>query len=224
MHAPRRNASGSKRIIQSLGRICLTAAILILSWTALRKTIAMAQGLYESPMPLPYAYAPSPNMDERPDGTAVNCIVLHATVEPTTEGTVGLFLDPKTKVSAHFVVGKDGRVVQMVPVEKRAWHAGTSVFDGVNRVNDFSVGVEIVNLNDGKDPFTSAQYEAVAGLIRFIRSKYTVPDDNIVSHAQVALPVGRKSDPVGLDFQRVKDLAQLGPIEHAPATASGVVH
>jgi N-acetyl-anhydromuramyl-L-alanine amidase AmpD len=153
-------------------------------------------------------YVASPNCDNRSGNAPVSCIVLHATVEPTTEGTIKIFLDTARQVSAHFVVGKDGRIVQMVPLEKRAWHAGVSVFDGVKRVNDYSIGIEIVNLNDGKDPYTDAQYRAVADIIRFVRMHYTVPDARIVSHAQIALPPGRKSDPLGLDFDRVRALAR----------------
>ena len=165
-------------------------------------------------MPMPYAFVSSPNVDERPEGAIINCIVVHATLEPTTEGTIGIFLTPEKRVSAHFVVGRDGRVVQMAPVEKRAWHAGTSVLDGLGKVNDFSVGIEMVTLNDGKDSYPPEQVEAVAGIIRLIRSQYDVPDARIVSHAQVALPAGRKSDPAGFDFDKLRALARsVGPMD-----------
>ena len=160
-----------------------------------------------SSFPFAYAFVPSPNVDDRPPGAEVNCVVLHATVEPTTEGTVKIFLDPARKVSAHFVVGKDGRVVQMVPVEKRAWHAGVSEWDKAPHVNDYSVGIEIVNLNDGRDPYPDAQLQAVAGIIRLLRSRYPIPDSRIVSHADIALPTGRKSDPKGLDFDLIRTMA-----------------
>jgi N-acetyl-anhydromuramyl-L-alanine amidase AmpD len=172
-------------------------------------------------MPLPYDFIPSPNYDERPAGTTVSCIVLHSTVEPTTQGTVNIFLDDKRagRVSAHFVVGKDGRVVQMVPIEKRAWHAGKSVFNGQNNVNHFSVGIEMVNLNDGNDPYPDEQYHAVAGIIRFLRSRFDIPDSSIVSHQQVATAAGRsdKTDPLGFDFTKVCQLARVTP---AAATAT----
>jgi N-acetylmuramoyl-L-alanine amidase/AmpD protein len=168
--------------------------------------IAMAQF---SSLPLAYAYIPSPNCDDRPpDAPPISSVVLHATVEPTTEGTIHIFLDPARKVSAHFVVGRDGRIVQMVPVEKRAWHAGVSVLDGVPGVNDYSVGIELVNRNDGKDPYPEAQLQAVAGILRLLRSRYSIPDARIVSHAQIALPPGRKSDPLGLDLDKVRALAR----------------
>lgn len=153
-------------------------------------------------------YVPSPNCDERSGNAPVSCIVLHATVEPTTEGTIGIFLDKARKVSAHFVVGKDGRIVQMAPLEKRAWHAGNSIWEGVKRVNDYSIGIEMVNLNDGKDPYPEPQVQAVAKIIRFVRVHYDIPDSRIVSHAQIALPPGRKSDPLGFDLDRVRALAK----------------
>ena len=161
-----------------------------------------------NPTPLVYAFVPSPNFDDRPSGATVDCLVIHATVEPTTEGTMDIFLTPSRKVSAHFVVGRDGRVVQMVPVEKRAWHAGNSQFDGASAVNNFSVGIEMVNLNNGKDPYPVEQMEAVAGIVRLLRSRYGIPDKRIVSHAQIALPAGRKNDPVGFDFEKLKEMAR----------------
>lgn len=159
------------------------------------------------PMPMPYYYIASPNFDERSYGGKIDCIVLHATVEPTTQGTVDIFLKPSSSVSAHFIVGKDGQVIQMVPVEKRAWHAGPSELEGKPFVNDYSVGIEMVNHNNGNDPYPEPQMQAVAGIIRFIRSRYPIPDSRIVSHAEVARPAGRKSDPMNFDFARIRALA-----------------
>lgn len=173
--------------------------------------LALVANLHRYKPPLPhlpfvYAYVPSPNRDERPVLSVINCVVLHSTVTHTTEETTRHFQNPFSKVSAHFVVGKAGEVVQMVPIEKRAWHAGTSILEGQERVNDFSVGIEIVNLNDGNDEYTEMQTLAIAGIIRFLRTRYTIPDSHIVSHAQVALPPGRKSDPIKFDFEKLKRL------------------
>jgi len=198
-------------------RLLLALALLALlmpSYRFLRN--AMAQF---APMPLAYAYVPSPNCDDRPPGATLTCVVLHATVEPTIEATLRIFLDPKRKVSAHFVVGKDGRVVQMVPVEKRAWHAGVSVLDGSPGVNDYSVGIEMVNRNDGRDAYTESQMQAVAGILRLLRARYDISDAHIVSHAQIALPPGRKSDPLGFDFDRVRALARIDGGGASPAAA-----
>ena len=150
-----------------------------------------------------YTAIPSPNYNERPSGGRVDCIILHATAQPLFVDTIHRFEDPSTKVSAHFVVDRDGTVIQMVPLTKRAWHAGVSSFDGVPGVNDYSIGIEMTNDNDGKDPYPSAQYAAVAEIIRRCRLHYNIPDSRIVSHAVVALPPGRKTDPEGFDFARL---------------------
>jgi N-acetylmuramoyl-L-alanine amidase/AmpD protein len=159
-----------------------------------------------APIDSAYRYIPSPNLNDRPFGAVVDCIVLHSTAGSTLQSAVDIFEDPASRVSAHFVVGKDGTVVLMAPLEKRAWHAGASMLDGESNVNDFSVGIEIVNENDGVDPYTPAQYAAVAGIIRRIRTRCDIPDDRIVSHAAIALPRGRKSDPKGFDWARLRRL------------------
>jgi N-acetyl-anhydromuramyl-L-alanine amidase AmpD len=173
------------------------------------------------PLPLAYPFLPSPNCDDRPEGAVVSCVVLHATVVPTVKETIDIFLGRgERRVSAHFVVGKQGRVVQMVPVEMRAWHAGPSVLEGIEGVNAFSVGIEMVNRNDGKDPYPDAQVEAVAGIIRLIRSQYDVPLGRIVSHAEIAIPPGRKDDPLGFDFDRLRRLVSATPLPQAEASHS----
>jgi len=213
--SPRRGRTS--RRVRSLQRRRIAVLLLacgLFATLLIRRPLAVA--LTPAPMPLPYDFVPSPNCDNRPAGATINCLVLHATVEPSTEGTMGIFLTPTRKVSAHFVVGRDGRVVQMVPIERRAWHAGPSVLDGTPGVNDYSVGIEMVNLNDGKDPYTDAQIHAVAGILRFLRSRYVIPDSRVVSHASIALPAGRKSDPVGFDFARVCALARTEPALKPP--------
>jgi N-acetyl-anhydromuramyl-L-alanine amidase AmpD len=152
----------------------------------------------------------SPNQGVRPNGSNVNSVVVHATVIPSLEKTVYHFLNQGSQVSAHYVVGKDGTVVQMVDDTARAWHAGVSELAGTKNVNDFSVGIEIVNLNDGKDRFTEAQYKAVASIVHHLRQQYFIPDSRIVSHERVALPAGRKNDPKGFSFAHLLKLLQSG--------------
>jgi N-acetylmuramoyl-L-alanine amidase len=151
-------------------------------------------------------FIPSPNQNARPPGTVVTAIVVHATVGPTLQGNINWFLTPRSQVSAHYLVAQDGTIVQMVEDTARAWHAGVSELEGVRGVNDFSVGIEIVNRNDGIDPYTDAQYASVAAIIRHVREQYWVPDSRIVSHETVARPAGRKNDPKGFDFQRLLKL------------------
>ena len=96
------------------------------------------------------------------------------------------------KVSAHFVIGRNGDVTQFVPVTRRAWHAGESWFDGRDRVNDFSVGVELVGSDDTR--FTDSQYDVLANLTRGLQKAWpTITSDRIVGHSEIA--PGRKTDP-----------------------------
>lgn len=155
-----------------------------------------------------YEQSPSPNQGRRPLFARVDCVVLHATATDSFPATVRILSSPRTGVSAHFLVGKDGRVVQLVPIERRAWHAGVSRLDGRPDVNSRSVGIEILNRNDGLDPYTDAQYRAVADILRRLRACYRLPDERVVSHAEVAVPPGRKSDPLGFDFDRVRRLSR----------------
>jgi N-acetylmuramoyl-L-alanine amidase len=159
------------------------------------------------PMPLAYPFLASPHFEERPPGVTIDAVIVHATTISSLEESVSYFLEPTTEVSAHFVVDRDGAVVQLVPIEKRAWHAGKSILNGRERVNDFSVGIEMVNMNNGEE-FPEVQYEAVAGIIRLLRSRYQIPDERIVSHAEVATPPGRKTDPRGFDLVKLREMTR----------------
>lgn len=126
-------------------------------------------------------FVKSPNWDVRPLDGKIDAVIVHSTVINTLEGTERAFLDDKVRrVSAHYVVDRDGTIVQMVDERFTAWHAGVSELEGRTGVNDFSVGIEIVNLNDGKDPYTDAQYDAVARIIRDLRSRWTIPDHRVM--------------------------------------------
>lgn len=161
----------------------------------------------------------SPNHDERPPGTEISLVVLHSISLPPGEYGGGdierLFtncLDPQAhpyfreicglKVSAHFLVQRDGAVVQFVPVERRAWHAGASSWRGRSRCNDFSVGIELEGCEE--QPFEPAQYRSLVSLIQDLRN--TLPIRDIAAHSDVA--PGRKTDP-GARFDWARLLAAL---------------
>ena len=163
-------------------------------------------------------YVASPNCDARPAGTAVTLLVLHAISLPPGEyggdAIERLFtnrLDPGAhpyfkeiqglKVSSHFLVRRDGELVQFVPVHKRAWHAGASSWRGRSRCNDFSVGVELEGAED--DRFTPAQYASLVSLVRKLHLR------DIAAHSDVA--PGRKTDP-GARFDWPRLLASLSRI------------
>jgi AmpD protein len=151
-------------------------------------------------------FIPSPNCDERPPGCAISLLVIHSISLPPDEfggdGVIELFtnrLDHEShpyyrnlaglKVSSHFFIRRDGETIQFVPCEKRAWHAGVSCWQGRDRCNDYSIGIEL----EGGDsrPFTDVQYKALIALTRVLQKTYPITD--IVGHADIA--PSRKTDP-----------------------------
>jgi len=149
---------------------------------------------------------PSPNFDPRPDGCGIDLIVVHAISLPPEQfggpGIEQLFtntLDPAVhpyfatiadlRVSAHLLIRRDGEVIQFVPLGARAWHAGASRWDGRERCNDFSIGIEL----EGSDtqPFMAVQVQRLAELITLIRRHY--PIKGVAGHSDIA--PGRKTDP-----------------------------
>jgi N-acetylmuramoyl-L-alanine amidase len=135
----------------------------------------------------------------------VDTVVLHATVLDTLDEVVAHFSNPISEVSAHYTIDRDGTVVQHVLEEKRAWHAGQSqMSDGRINVNDFSIGIELVNRNDGVDPYPEPQMESLRELLRSIFGRQ--PVRHVVAHHECAQPPGRKSDPAGFDVARVRGL------------------
>src|SRR3569832_1317965 len=111
--------------------------------------------------------------NRRPDDAVIDTIVLHSTVIPTLEATTRAFYDTKSQVSSHFTIGKDGSIVQNVSTIKRAWHAGVSKDKlGRENLNNFSIGIELVNLNDGKDPYAPAQIEVRRYLILTLKRRF----------------------------------------------------
>jgi AmpD protein len=162
------------------------------------------------------AQVPSPNCDERPEGTAVTLLVVHGISLPPGQfggpGIVELFtnrLDPpadpyyrtvaKLKVSAHFLIRRDGALTQFVPCVRRAWHAGTSSWRGRAHCNDFSVGVELEGADDV--PYEAAQYTMLARLTRALRRRYPIVE--VAGHSDVA--PGRKTDPgPAFDWERFR--------------------
>ena len=158
----------------------------------------------------------SPHCDERPAEARVELIVIHNISLPP--GEFGgryiddLFLgrlDPAAhpyfaqiaglRVSAHFLIRRDGEVVQFVPTDKRAWHAGASAWCGRERCNDFSIGIELEGADDV--PFAEPQYEALARLIRDLEARHGPLEK--VGHSDIA--PGRKTDPgPWFDWARIR--------------------
>jgi len=148
----------------------------------------------------------SPNYDQRPADTAISLIVIHNISLPPGEyggnGVVELFtnqLDPEQhpyyreiyqlRVSAHFFIRRDGALMQFVSCNDRAWHAGASNWQGRERCNDFSVGIELEGCD--AEAFAAAQYDTLNCLLTGLRERY--PITAITGHSDIA--PGRKTDP-----------------------------
>jgi len=152
---------------------------------------------------------PSANCDDRPADSEVDLVVIHGISLPPGEFGEGwiedLFcnqLDPaahpafreifELHVSAHVLIRRDGSVIQFVPFDRRAWHAGESNFEGRTRCNDFSIGIEL----EGTDElaYESAQYRVLARLVSLLVNRYPgITPQHIVGHCDIA--PGRKTDP-----------------------------
>jgi len=137
---------------------------------------------------------PSPNFDER-NGTPVTILVLHYTGMPTGEGALKTLTTPESKVSSHYLVMEDGAILRLVQEDKRAWHAGRSWWRGRRDVNADSIGIEIVNPGHelGYVLFPDVQMAAVIALLSDIRTRWSIDDNRILGHSDVA--PGRKQDP-----------------------------
>ncbi|HEY1999749.1 1,6-anhydro-N-acetylmuramyl-L-alanine amidase AmpD [Paraburkholderia sp.] len=150
---------------------------------------------------------PSPNFEARPEGAVPTLIVVHNISLPPGEfggsAIAELFLNRLdcdahpyydthlrgVRVSAHFVIHRDGALDQFVSCDARAWHAGVSNFFGRERCNDFSIGIEL----EGSDAsaFEAAQYRTLAGLVKALAARY--PVEALAGHSDIA--PGRKTDP-----------------------------
>ncbi len=137
---------------------------------------------------------PSPNHDERQGGTP-DMILLHYTGMSTAEGALARLCDAQARVSSHYLVFENGSIAQLVPEERRAWHAGASLWAGESDLNSRSIGIEIVNPgHDGGYPdYPRRQVAAVIALCRGIITRRNIPRDRILAHSDVA--PSRKQDP-----------------------------
>jgi AmpD protein len=163
----------------------------------------------------------SPNHDERPPGSAPELVVVHCISLPPgdfggphIEALFTNCLDPDAhpyfaeicalEVSAHALIRRDGAIVQFVPFHRRAWHAGQSCYEGRERCNDFSVGIELEGTDDGE--YEPAQYRQLVRLLRALGEAYpTLDGAPLVGHSDIA--PGRKTDPgPGFDWTRLGEL------------------
>jgi AmpD protein len=166
-------------------------------------------------------FVPSPNHDERPAGAALELLVVHGiSLPPGQYG--GPWIDrlftnalprnehpyfeqiAELRVSSHLLIRRDGEIVQYVPFHLRAWHAGKSCYDGRERCNDFSIGIELEGADDRA--YEAVQYRRLADVaVALCRAYPSLSLDRIAGHSDIA--PGRKTDPgVAFDWPRLRAL------------------
>lgn len=129
----------------------------------------------------------SPNFGPR----KANFVILHHTSNDTLEQALKTLTTPARAVSSHYLIGRDGRVLQLVDENARAWHAGLSWWGGQTDMNSASIGIELDN--NGFEPFPEVQIQALLTLLQDIQTRHSIPRANFLGHADVA--PGRKVDP-----------------------------
>lgn len=153
-------------------------------------------------------HSPSPNFNQRPAGEISLLVIHNISLPPGCFGTgkvqafFGNCLQPdehpfyetikELRVSAHFLIERDGAVTQFVSCLERAWHAGVSSFDGREACNDFSIGIELEGTDEA--PFSEAQYDVLIELAKALQSHYPdITPERVCGHSDIA--PGRKTDP-----------------------------
>lgn len=138
---------------------------------------------------------PSPNHGERRDGRAPDMLLLHYTGMRNAAEALKRLCDPLSDVSCHYFVFEDGRILQLVPEARRAWHAGAGSWAGQGDINSASIGVEIANPGHefGYEPFPEVQVAAVTALAADICRRWSIPPQRVLGHSDTA-PL-RKQDP-----------------------------
>jgi N-acetylmuramoyl-L-alanine amidase len=155
----------------------------------------MSRGAFAAESSMVADVRPSPNHGERSGDVRPDMMLLHYTGMADAAAALERLCAPGSEVSAHYLVLEDGRVIQMVQENRRAWHAGTSFWAGQTDINSCSIGIEIANPGHdfGYPDFPKRQIAAVTALCRGIQTRYTIPPARVLAHSDVA--PSRKQDP-----------------------------
>jgi N-acetylmuramoyl-L-alanine amidase len=167
---------------------------------------------------LPVELKPSPNFDER----RPNFVILHYTSNDTAAPALRTLTDPASKVSAHYLIARDGRIYALVDERARAWHAGVSSWGGNRDVNSASIGIELDN--NGSEAYAPPLLGALFALLDDLKTRYAIPAANFLGHSDVA--PRRKVDPGRAFPWRLLAARGFGlwcePPYGAPPTTEGV--
>jgi N-acetylmuramoyl-L-alanine amidase len=163
----------------------------------------------------------SPNHSTR-NGRAISMLVIHATAG-SARGALAWLTTPHSRVSSHYLIERGGHIYQLVPDERAAWHAGRASWQGETAINEISLGIELENANDGRDPYPVEQIDALLELAAEKVAQYRIAPNMVVRHLDIAMPKGRKTDPAGFPWaefiSRLFPRAPLPPADRAPYPA-----
>ena len=150
--------------------------------------------------PFAAAFVASPNHGERRRPARPDCVILHYTGMATGAEALALLRNPASEVSCHYLVWEDGRIDQLVAEDRRAWHAGRSLWKGESDLNSASIGIEIVNVghrgppgDDAPPPYPAQQIARLVALLGDIAGRHRIAPERILAHSDIA--PARKRDP-----------------------------
>ena len=167
---------------------------------------------------------PSPNHGPRAPGVRVDILLLHYTGMKTAEGALSWLSDPRSEVSSHYFIFEDGRTVQLVDEERRAWHAGRGIWAGEGDINSRSIGIELAHPGHehGYRAFAAPQIAALVALSQGILARHPIPPERVLAHSDVA--PDRKEDPGELFPWQVLHAAGIGHwVQPEPVVAGSVL-
>jgi N-acetylmuramoyl-L-alanine amidase len=162
---------------------------------------------------------PSPNHGPRRANAPVDMLIIHYTGMDSAAAALDRLCDPTSEVSAHYMIDEDGTIWQLVPEDRRAWHAGRSFWAGETDINSRSIGIELVNPGHGASyrPYPDAQMRALEALAHAICDRHPIPSHRVLGHSDVA--PGRKLDPGELFDWRSLAAAGIGLWPDNPVAA-----
>ena len=179
--------------------------------------LALAACQHTAPRNPLATWVPSPNHDAR----RAQLIVLHYTEQESVQHSLDTLRSANSggPVSAHYLLGEDGATYQLVSDERRAWHAGAGRWGTIHELNSASIGIEIDN--DGHEPFTDAQFDALVSLLEDLTTRHRIPRTEVIGHSDLA--PGRKIDPGPLfPWKRLYDAGYgIWPDPDAPSPPPG---
>lgn len=159
-----------------------------------------------------------------------NYVIIHHTAQESADKTVRTFLIKKTQTSAHYIIGKDGKVIQMVNDYLRANHAGVGKWGNNADLNSGAIGIELDNTGLGTEPYPPAQLKSLIALLATLKKKYNIPAANFIGHSDIA--PGRKIDPYKFPWKELADkgfglwydaVLQIPPDHFDPAIALRII-